>query len=77
MWSTCSIATGHSWTQAPQVTQSQTTSSLTAFGTSGLGWKPAGSASRSGPSAKSWSRSPMMRSFGDSSFPVAYAGQTS
>ena len=52
MWSTCSIATGHSWTQAPQVTQSQTTSSLTAFGTSGLGSKPAGSASRFGPSAE-------------------------
>jgi hypothetical protein len=30
MWSTCSIATGHSRTQAPQVTQSQTTSSETA-----------------------------------------------
>ena len=37
MWSTCSIATGHSCTHAPQVTQSQTTSSLTAFGTSGVG----------------------------------------
>ena len=35
MWSTCSIDTGHSRTQAPQVTQSQTTSSVTAFGTSG------------------------------------------
>ena len=32
MWSTCSIETGHSCTQAPQVTQSQTTSSVTAFG---------------------------------------------
>ena len=37
MWSMCSIATGHSRTQAPQVTQSQTTSSETAFGTSGVG----------------------------------------
>ena len=36
MWSTCSIETGHSWTHAPQVTQSQTTSSVTAFGTSGV-----------------------------------------
>ncbi len=35
MWSTCSIETGHSCTQAPHVTQSQTTSSVTAFGTSG------------------------------------------
>ena len=26
MWSMCSIPTGHSWTQAPQVTQSQTAS---------------------------------------------------
>ena len=29
------------------------------------------------PSAKSWSRIPMIRSFGDRAFPVAYAGQTS
>ena len=35
MWSTCSIDTGHSRTQAPQVTQSHTTLSLTAPGTSG------------------------------------------
>ena len=35
MWSTCSIETGHSRTQAPQVTQSQTTLSVTAPGTSG------------------------------------------
>ena len=34
MWSTCSIETGHSCTHAPQVTQSQTTSSVTAAGTS-------------------------------------------
>ena len=33
--STCSMSTGHSRTQAPHVTQSQTTWSLTAFGTSG------------------------------------------
>jgi hypothetical protein len=40
MWSTCSIETGHACTQAPHVTQSQTTSSLTALGTSGFssGW---------------------------------------
>ena len=37
MWSTCSIDTGHSWTHAPQVTQSQTTSSGTALATSGVG----------------------------------------
>jgi len=33
MWSTCSIETGQACTQAPQVTQSQTTSSVTAAGT--------------------------------------------
>ena len=74
MWSTCSIETGHSWTQAPQVTQSQTTSSVTAFGTRALSSPPA---STPCPSAKSWSRIPMIRSFGESAFPVAYAGQTS
>ena len=58
------------------MTQSHTTSSLTAFGTSGLASNPE-SASSFGPSAKTWSRRSMIRSFGDSSFPVAYAGQTS
>ena len=33
--STCSMSTGHSCTHAPHVTQSHTTSSVTAFGTSG------------------------------------------
>ena len=74
MWSTCSIETGHSCTHAPHVTQSQTTSSVTAFGTSGESSPPARAAL---PSAKSWSRRPMIRSFGESAFPVAYAGQTS
>ena len=37
MWSTCSIETGHSWTHAPQVTQSQTTSSVTALARAGVG----------------------------------------
>jgi hypothetical protein len=55
MWSTCSIETGHSRTQAPQVTQSHTTSSVTAFGTSGVG---SPFREHAGPSAKSWSRSP-------------------
>ena len=77
MWSTCSIDTGHSCTQAPQVTQSHTTSSVTAFGTSGVGSKRSPSRSSCGPSAKSWSRRPMMSSFGDSSLPVFHAGQTS
>src|SRR5207245_4792275 len=35
MWSMCSIPTGHSRTHAPHVTQSHTTSSVTAVGTSG------------------------------------------
>ena len=52
MWSTCSIETGHSWTQAPQVTQSQTTSSVTASGTSGrrlaAGEQPRGLPRRAG-----------------------------
>ncbi len=74
MWSTCSIETGHSCTQAPQVTQSQTTSSVTAPGTSAVASPPA---STPGPSSKSRSRRPMIRSFGDSALPVAQAGQTS
>ena len=41
--STCSMSTGHSCTHAPQVTQSQTTSSVTAFGTSGCSSTLAGS----------------------------------
>ena len=59
---------GRPATHAPQVTQSQTDSSGTAFGTSGVG-----AASRHrpralhvGPSANTWSRSPMMSSLGDS-----------
>ena len=74
MWSTCSIETGHSWTHAPHVTQSHTTSSVTAPGTSAVGSAPA---STPGPSANSRSRRPMIRSFGDRSLPVAHAGQTS
>ena len=74
MWSTCSIETGHSCTQAPHVTQSQTTSSVTAPGTSAVASPPSSTA---GPSANSRSRRPMISSFGDSSLPVAHAGQTS
>ncbi len=77
MWSTCSIDTGHACTQAPQVTQSHTTSSVTAFGTSGDGSKRSTSRSSCGPSAKTWSRRPMMSSFGDSALPVFHAGQAS
>ena len=60
MWSMCSMPTGHSCTHAPHVTQSHTTLSVTAFGTSG--------AARSG--LRTWSRSAMISSFGDSSLPV-------
>ena len=74
MWSMCSIETGHSCTHAPQVTQSQTISSGTAFGKRLRARRPA---SAVGPSANTWSRMPMIRSFGESAFPVAYAGQTS
>ena len=55
MWSMCSIDTGHACTQAPQVTQSQTDSSGTALGTSGVSAIPLRS---------SWSRRPMITSFG-------------
>ncbi len=68
MWSTCSIDTGHSWMHAPHVTQSHTISSGTPFPTIGVNSPPA---SRFGPSASSWSRMPMIRSFGDRSLPVA------
>ena len=77
MWSTCSIDTGHSRTQAPQVTQSHTTLSVTAFGTSGDGSKPSSPRISLGPSSNTWSRSAMIKSFGDSSFPVVQAGHTS
>ena len=77
MWSTCSIDTGHSRTQAPQVTQSQTTLSVTAFGTSGAGSKPSAPRTSGGPSSNTWSRRAMISSFGDSSLPVVQAGQTS
>ncbi len=77
MWSTCSIDTGHSRTQAPQVTQSQTTSSVTAVGTSGAGSNPSTPRTSGGPSAKTWSRRAMISSFGESSLPVVQAGQTS
>ena len=70
MWSMCSMPTGHSRTQAPQVTQSQTMSSVTALGTMGGGVYEA-SASAFGPSAITWSRIAMISSFGDSALPVA------
>ena len=74
MWSMCSIETGHSCTHAPQVTQSQIISSGTPLPAIGESSPPA---SRFGPSANTWSRIPMITSFGESDFPVAYAGQTS
>ena len=77
MWSTCSIDTGHSRTHAPQVTQSQTTLSVTAFGTSGEGSKPSSPRTSLGPSSNTWSRSAMISSFGESSLPVVHAGHTS
>ena len=40
MWSTCSMFTGHSYMHAPHVTQSQTTSSITALGTIGVSERP-------------------------------------
>ena len=77
MWSTCSIDTGHASTQAPHVTQSHTTSSVTAFGTSGDGSKSTSRSSSLGPSAKTWSRRPMISSLGESALPVFHAGHAS
>ena len=62
----CSIETGHASTHAPHVTQSQIISSGTPLPTIG-----------SPSCAKSWSRTPMITSFGERSLPVAWAGQTS
>ena len=66
MWSMCSIDTGHASTHAPQVTQSQIICSGTPLPTIG-----------SSLCAKTWSRTPMIRSFGESTFPVAHAGHAS
>ena len=62
----CSIDTGHASTHAPQVTQSQIDCSGTPLPTIG-----------SVLCANTWSRMPMIRSFGDRIFPVAYAGHAS
>src|SRR5207245_11119952 len=59
MWSMCSMFTGHSRTHAPHVTQSQTTSSITALGTIGVDV-----------SLSRLSRRAIIRSFGDSGLPV-------
>ena len=67
----CSMSTGHSRTHAPHVTQSHTTWSVTAFGTSG--WSSTSPAA----SATTRSRRSMISSFGESGLPVAHAGQTS
>ena len=88
MWSTCSIDTGHAWTQAPQVTQSHTDSSGTALGTRemrSIGAAgpavppslPARDLTIAPPSENTWSRRPMMSSLGESTLPVANAGQAS
>ena len=79
MWSTCSMSTGHSCMQAPQVVQSQTTSSSITPGLSGCGSVgcPFFRASMmAGPLAKMWSRSESTSSFGDSGLPVFHAGHT-
>ena len=66
MWSMCSIDTGHASTHAPHVTQSQIDCSGTPLPTIG-----------SVLCANTWSRMPMIRSFGERIFPVAYAGHAS
>ena len=81
MWSTCSIETGHSRTHAPQVTQSQTdvVGHRVRHQRRRLGVAASAATSRSsfGPSAKTWSRRPMISSLGERSLPVFQAGQTS
>ena len=90
MWSTCSMSTGHSSTQAPQLVHDHSTSGsmtpLTSLPpTSGRSAsaltasdRPSRAssepASRYGALANAWSRSSRMRSLGDSGFPVAHAG---
>ena len=66
MWSMCSIDTGHASTHAPHVTQSQIDCSGTPLPTIG-----------SVLCANTWSRMPMIRSFGERILPVAYAGHAS
>ena len=68
------MLTGHSRTQAPQVTQSQMLSSGTEVpAISGPSYvsSPSRAASAFGPSATRWSRTPMISSFGDSRLSVA------
>ena len=66
MWSMCSIDTGHASTHAPHVTQSQIICSGTPLPRIG-----------SVLCASTWSRTPMINSFGDRIFPVACAGHAS
>ena len=82
--SMCSMFTGHAWTQAPQVVQSQMTSSSTTSGFRAGNVREGGlegfitarvSPSRScGPRSNNWSRRSMINNFGDSGFPVFHAG---
>src|ERR1019366_3049289 len=76
MASTCSMSTGHSSTQAPQVVQDQSTSGSIVVGTkvaTSLLLVPDRSRSAE---ANMFSRSPMMSNFGLSGLPVVQAGQT-
>ena len=90
MWSMCSMSTGHSCTQAPQLVQDQSTSgwmtplafSSPTSGRSASALTRSGSCSRSssepasshGALARAWSRWSMISSLGDSGLPVAQAG---
>ena len=90
MWSMCSMSTGHSFTQAPQLVHDQITSgSITPFasalptrGRSASFCTSSGNAalassdpaSRYGALANAWSRRSRMSIFGDSGLPVTHAG---
>src|SRR5678816_2292041 len=90
MWSTCSMSTGHWFTQAPQVVHDHSTSgSITPYidsspisGRSSCATvpsdavlaSPAWAAIIAGAASIAWSRSAMIRSLGDSGFSVFQAG---
>src|SRR3984957_16741399 len=79
MASTCSMSTGHSSTQAPQVTHDQSTSGSIVFGTRVSG-APSEPSAVLASNLEAWenmlSRRPMMTSFGERGLPVFQAGQT-
>src|ERR1700722_289954 len=74
--STCSMSTGHCSTQAPHVVHDHKTSGSIVVGTSVATSLFDSPESNRSAEANMLSRSPMIRSFGLSGFPVVHAGQT-